>query len=132
MEEEKSSGAYHPRFTFSKLNHLKLNKSSKSTRPQKVNHEHKFNLDVERTSSIVVMEEKKAKKTWKDKLIIRPDNKYKQAFDIWIGILVAYSCTVSVYYASFEEPTRTQQIVDLSLESFFWIDILLNFFILCF
>lgn len=51
------------RFTFSKLNHIKLGKSSQSTRPQKVNQEHKFNFDMNRASSIVIKEEKKPKKS---------------------------------------------------------------------
>ena len=116
------------RLTFSKLNNVKLNKSSRSTRPQKVNQDHKFNFDTNRKSSIVIKEDKRPKKSCKDRLIIKQDDKYIIIFNYVIAVVSAYSCVTSVYFAAFEEPSRTQEILDLCIESFFWIDIFLHFF----
>jgi hypothetical protein len=116
------------RLTFSKLNHVKLNKSSKSTRPQKVNQDHKFNFDSARKSSIVIKEDKKPKKRCKEKMIIKQDDTYLIIFNYIIAVVSAYSCITSVYFAAFEEPSTQQETIDLAIESFFWIDIILHFF----
>jgi hypothetical protein len=116
------------RFTFSKLNHIKIGKSGQSTRPQNVNQEHKFNFDMSKASSFYIKEEKKQAQSCKDRIIIRQGNKYKAVFDMWLGFLYAYSCVTAAYFAAYEDPSPTLEVIDLSLELFFWIDIFLNFF----
>lgn len=50
-------------------------------------------------------------------------------FDIFIIILVGYSCATNMYYVSFGNPTSTVTItLDFIFEVFFWIDFFLNFF----
>jgi hypothetical protein len=115
-------------FSFSKLNKIRMSRSTKSTRPMKVSQEHKFNIQMKQVPSAASTKEIKPVRTCREKIIIRQGNKYKAVFDIWIGVLVAYSCVTAAYFATFQDPPNSQEIADLCLESFFWIDMFLNFF----
>jgi len=44
-----------------------------------------------------------ATKSWKEKLVISSDNRYKAIFDVFILFLVGYSCVTCVFYAAFSE-----------------------------
>ena len=48
------------------------------------------------------IQETKVKKTWKERIIIPHDSKWKAIFDVFILFLVGYSCVKSVYYLAFE------------------------------
>lgn len=116
------------RLTFSKLNHVKLNNTAKSTRPQKVNQDHKFNFDTVRKSSVILQEDLKPEKKCKEKIIIKQDNKILIKFNYLIALVSAYSCITSAYFAAFNKPTNTHETIDLAIESLFWIDMILHFF----
>lgn len=45
------------------------------------------------------------KKTFSEKLIISYDSRCKAIFDIWIVLLVGYSCPTSMFYVAFSLPT---------------------------
>ena len=52
-------------------------------------------------------------KAWYQKLIISSDNKYKQIFDVFVLLLVGYSCVASMYQVAFvNEITFTQMVID--------------------
>lgn len=69
------------------------------------------------------------KKTFKERIIISSDSKWKSIFDIFIIILVGYSCATNMYYVSFGNPTSQVTItLDFIFEVFFWVDFFLNFF----
>ncbi len=73
-------------------------------------------------------QESKENKTWKDKLIIAENNRYKAIFDVFILFLVGYSCVTCVFYASFTE-TDNQALItfDYVVEFLFSLDLFLNF-----
>ena len=63
------------------------------------------------------------------RLIIPPENKYKSIFDVFVLILVAYSCIQSILNMTFNiEPTDGMTIVFYSVESCFYLDFILSFF----
>lgn len=62
------------------------------------------------------------------KIIILPDNKLKFIFDVFILLLVAYSCIQSILNMTFSiEQTPNMFIVFYVVESCFYIDFILNF-----
>ena len=71
---------------------------------------------------------KDQKKTCKERIIIDANNKWKAIFDVFILLLVGYSCVTSMLYAAFT-PTNNeiQKNFDLVVEVFFWTDLCLNF-----
>lgn len=77
------------------------------------------------------IDESRAKKVhWTENFIIKENSKYKAAFDMWINLLVAYSCFTTIYYVAFENPKNPYiQIFEILVEIFFGIDILSNFFV---
>jgi len=71
----------------------------------------------------------KQKVSLREKLIISSEAKWKSFFDIWILLLVGYSCFTSIYYVAFSAPTTTiHYIWHYTVEAFFWTDLLFNFF----
>ena len=73
-------------------------------------------------------EEKDHKKTCKEKIIISADSKWKAIFDVFILLLVGYSCVTSMFYAAFTPTDNNLLIIfDLVVEAFFWSDLLMNF-----
>lgn len=68
------------------------------------------------------------KKSWKEKIIIRVDSKWKPIFDIFILIFVGYSCITTLYYIAFEEPKDPiHKLWDEFVEIGFYTDFFLNF-----
>ena len=64
-----------------------------------------------------------------DRLIIPENSQLKAIFDVWILLLVGYSCFTSVFYVAFDSPSNLgQQVFDFIVEGFFWLDFTLNFF----
>lgn len=69
-----------------------------------------------------------SKKPFIDKLIIDADNRLKSYFDVWILLLVGYSCSTTLFYVAFQQPTAKFHIYwDMMVEIFFYIDFCLNF-----
>jgi len=63
------------------------------------------------------------------KLIIPPENKYKSIFDVFVLILVAYSCIQSILNMTFNiEQSDGMFIVFYAVESCFYLDFILSFF----
>lgn len=46
---------------------------------------------------------KSKKRSWIDKLIISENSKMKATLDIYINLLVAYSCFTTIYFVSFDD-----------------------------
>lgn len=70
----------------------------------------------------------KEKKTWKERIIIPHDSKWKAIFDVFILLLVGYSCVISVYYIAFEPKKGDNSFnIDQIGEYFFGLDLALNF-----
>ncbi len=68
------------------------------------------------------------KQHWTDKLIIRENSKKKATFDIFINILVGYSCFTTIYQVSFDSiDNKYVYIFDLFTEFMFAFDIVFNF-----
>jgi len=61
-------------------------------------------------------------------LIINADAKWKSFFDIWILLLVGYSCFTSLYYVAFDRPSnKLHRQFDSLVEYFFYTDFAFNF-----
>jgi len=74
--------------------------------------------------------EMEVSKSCGDKMIIGKDSGKKSLFDIFILLLVAYSCFTTMFYVSFGLPTNEDQIIfDYVVNGLFLIDLLHNFFI---
>jgi hypothetical protein len=75
-----------------------------------------------------IEESQKEKKTWKERIIIAHDSKWKAIFDVFILLLVGYSCVKTVYYLAFE-PKKDDNGFNLNLigEYLFGLDLILNF-----
>ena len=70
----------------------------------------------------------KEKKTWKERIIIPHDSKWKAIFDVFILLLVGYSCVISVYYIAFAPKKGDNSFnYDQIVEYFFGLDLALNF-----
>jgi len=67
---------------------------------------------------------------WYHKLIISPAHSpWKRYFDVWVLILVGYSCVTSLYYVAFGQPDKILIMVwDKFVEAQFITDLLLTFF----
>jgi hypothetical protein len=46
------------------------------------------------------------KGSWQDKIIISTDSAWKSYFDVWILMLVGYSCFTTLFYVAFQQPTN--------------------------
>jgi len=69
------------------------------------------------------------KKGCKDYLIISINSKWKSYFDVWILIIVGYSCIVSLFYVAFEETdNQGHRTWDVIVEVFFYADLVFTFF----
>jgi len=69
------------------------------------------------------------RRSFKDRLIISSENKFKSFFDVWVLVLVGYSCITSMYYVAFTKPSNRFHILwDDIVEYHFYIDIILSFF----
>ena len=63
------------------------------------------------------------------RIIIMPESKWKPIFDIWILLLVGYSCIFNILVVSFPiEESKRLQVVNQIIEAFFYTDFTLNFF----
>lgn len=62
--------------------------------------------------------------------LIYPNNRYKFAFDVFIGIVLLYSCnTTAVQLAFFsDDPSEALERINLFVDILFYIDILATFF----
>lgn len=70
----------------------------------------------------------KEKKPWKERIIIPLDSKWKAIFDVFILILVGYSCVISVYFIAFEPSKKADTFgFDHVVEYLFALDLALNF-----
>jgi hypothetical protein len=76
-------------------------------------------------------DENQAKKVhWTENFIIKENSKYKASFDMWINLLVAYSCFTTIYYVAFENPRNKKiQVFEIFVEIFFGIEIASNVFV---
>ena len=73
-------------------------------------------------------ESQKKEGSWKEKIIINPDNKIKAVFDIILLFLVGYSCITSVFYVAFgATESHFAKYFDPVVEFFFVLDLCLNF-----
>lgn len=73
-------------------------------------------------------ESKDQQRSCRERIIIDAENKWKAIFDVFILLLVGYSCVTSMLYAAFTPTDNEIQIVfDLVVEGFFWTDLILNF-----
>jgi hypothetical protein len=70
------------------------------------------------------------KRSFIDKhIIISHDNTIKSFFDVWILIMVGYSCFSSIYYVAFNKPNDEAHILfDWIVEIHFYLDLVLSFF----
>ena len=69
------------------------------------------------------------KLTFKERIIISSDSKVKSVFDVFILLLVGYSCATNIYYVAFGTPTSPITLtVNHIIEAFFYMDFFLNFF----
>lgn len=65
---------------------------------------------------------------FRERIVISANSKWKAIFDMFVLILVGYSCITSMYYAAFsttDDPVII--IIDQIVELFFWLDLALNF-----
>ena len=66
---------------------------------------------------------------WLQRFVISINNSYKSIWDIFILLLICYSCITSAYYVAFSLPSTLGQIIwEQMVEIFFCIDIILRFF----
>ena len=64
-----------------------------------------------------------------DRIIISSTNRFKSFFDVWILLLVGYSCLSSMYYLAFAKPTNEVHIyINWVIEAHFYCDLILSFF----
>jgi len=74
------------------------------------------------------MDNKGSQKQCKDKIIISSTSKWKAIFDVFILLLVGYSCITSMLYVAFTTSNdRFLEIFENFVETMFWIDLILNF-----
>jgi|TARA_B110000977_G_C10894669_1_gene422810 hypothetical protein len=63
------------------------------------------------------------------KMIIHPDSSWKALFDVWILLLVGYSCISNIYFTAFNVPKTTlTNIVFWIVEVFFYFDFTFSWF----
>lgn len=68
-------------------------------------------------------------KSFMDYFIIAADNPYKSKFDVFVLLLVGYSCITSLYNAAFTPLNHPGIVVwDWMVEAFFYTDLVLSFF----
>lgn len=71
------------------------------------------------------------KLSFKERLIIHPDNKLKSIFDIFVLLLVFYSCIINVilvaYIEDLPETSALYIVNNYVLENFFYLDFFLSF-----
>ena len=86
-------------------------------------------MDRKSTAAASMRQNKlKKKKSCKENMIISLESRWKRFFDIFILILVGYSCFTSVYYVAFSTPTYDYYLLlHYSVETFFYLDLVLNF-----
>ena len=58
-------------------------------------------VDIKEILKEEILEENPIKQSFKDKIVIGCDNKYKAIFDILVLIFVGYSCITTVYIVAF-------------------------------
>ena len=64
-----------------------------------------------------------------DRMIISPDNPYKSKFDVFLLILVVYSCISALYNSAFTPPKNILSVTwDWIVEGFFYLYLILSFF----
>jgi len=82
-------------------------------------------------SKIMPTEEgsKEVTRSWKEKLIIDSESKTKAIFDVFVLLLVGYSCVTSVYNVAIRstEQDKLMEAFDTVVEASFILDLLLNF-----
>lgn len=64
------------------------------------------------------------------KLLIHPDTGWKQQFNIWVLLLVAYSCISNILFIAYEVDDTSISLVSIYwvVEIFFYLDFILNWF----
>jgi hypothetical protein len=68
------------------------------------------------------------KGSWQDKIIIGSDSAWKSYFDVFILVMVGYSCFTTLFYVAFQSPNNRLHLVwDQAVEIFFYTDFCFNF-----
>ncbi len=63
-----------------------------------------------------------------DRIIIKENSKWKAAFDIFINLLVAYSCFTTIYFVCFTSYSTIEvDVINIIVEISFFFDIVINF-----
>lgn len=71
---------------------------------------------------------RKKKRPWFDYLIISENSKAKATYDIYINLLVAFSCFTTIYFVSFDDtPPAGMEIFNYIVEASFFLDLTMNF-----
>jgi hypothetical protein len=74
------------------------------------------------------LDNKGSQKQCKDKIIISSTSKWKAIFDVFILLLVGYSCITSMLYVAFTTSNdKYLEIFESFVETMFWFDLFLNF-----
>jgi len=85
-------------------------------------------VDVKENKSKDNDKDKTPSKSCKEHIIISSNSKWKAIFDVFVLLLVGYSCVTSMYYAAFSNSqTNILANFDLTVEGCFWLDLFLNF-----
>eukprot|EP00347_Sterkiella_histriomuscorum_P018178 403346494 len=85
--------------------------------------------EIENANFGLIENDPKIKKSFFQQLIITKQNKWKSFLDIFMIILAVYSTFTSTYYAAFGlETSIVSEIISISVEVLFGVDIILNFF----
>ena len=67
--------------------------------------------------------------TYFQSFIIHPDTKWKSIFDVWILMLVGYSCITNIYFTAFSvDKTLEDEIIFWIVEIFFYFDFIFSWF----
>ena len=62
------------------------------------------------------------------KFLIRPDNTYKVAWDLWVGVLIVFSVIVIPLKLAFTVKGEAWFWIDIAVDFFFWCDLFVSFF----
>jgi hypothetical protein len=64
---------------------------------------------------------------WKDKFIISQKSQWKAVFDIWMLVLVGYSCFTTIFYVSFQvDAVGIWDVIDMVVLVFFSLDLIFS------
>jgi hypothetical protein len=76
-----------------------------------------------------MMNDRPADLTFFQSFIIHPDSKWKSIFDVWILLLVGYSCISNIYFTAFSvEKDLIGELIFWAIEVNFYFDFGLSWF----